>query len=305
MKRSRFLCIALFWTGAVFAQEGAPQQPPAQQPPAQEEPQQQPGNQRLPPPPPKVVDVRMPGEMGWFIGLTGWLPTGKPTIDKGKLASFDDPSLLKLPGQSKGQPGVEIGIAAGLHNTIRLSYMSAKAGGTLNAPTNLVLYSQGYDKGDQLSTSYKLANYKVSYEYLTWPYPVESRRFRLKTLWQVQYITFRSTYDAPIKSSTPDSAGNLTSYAATGSKSIFTPTFGLGAHEYVSRNFRVEVNASGFALPHRFNVWDLDASLAYRVGQFEIRGGARALHFRSSAKNDYYFRGNLTGAVVGIRWYSR
>jgi len=48
-----------------------------------------------------------------------------------------------------------------------------------------VLFSQAYAKGDKLSTSYKLSNYKISYEYLTWPYPVEGRHFRLKTLWQV------------------------------------------------------------------------------------------------------------------------
>jgi hypothetical protein len=329
VKPTRFLCFVLLCAGAAFAQEVAEQQPapaldqqpapaldqqpaqqqPAQQqpaqPPAQEQPETQTRNPRMPPPPPKVVDVRMPGEAGWFIGLTGWVPTGKPTIDKGKQASFTDPSLFQLPGQSKGQLGGEIGIAAGLHNSIRLSYLTARTGGTTSAPNNLVIFGQAYSQGDQLSSSYKVSDYKISYEYLTWPYPVENRRFRLKTLWQVQYITFRSNYDAPIKSSTPDSAGNLTSYATTGSKSYFTPTFGLGIHEYLSRNFRFEANASGFGLPHRFNIYDLDASINYRVGSFELRGGVRSLHFRSSPNNDYFFRGTLTGAVIGIRWYSR
>lgn len=259
----------------------------------------------MPPAPPKVVDVRMPGEAGWYIGLVGWVPVGNTTIDKGKEATFTGSTQFQLPGQSKGQPGFEIGIAAGLHNTIRLSYMFAKAAGTATAPNDLVIFSQAYNKGDELSSSYKLSNYKISYEYLTWPYPVENRHFRLKTLWQMQYITYRSSYDAPVRSNTPDSAGNLTSYATLGSKSFFTPTFGLGVHEYVSRNFRFEANASGFAIPHHFNVWDLDASIAYRVGQFELRGGARALHFRSSAQSDYFFRGTLSGAMIGVRWYSR
>ncbi len=149
-----------------------------------------------------------------------------------------------------------------------------------------------------------MSDYKVSFEYLTWPYPAEGRHFRLKTLWQMQYITFRTHYDAPVLSNTPDSAGNLTSYQAVGSKSFFTPTIGLGVHEYVSRNFRFEANASGFALPHRFNLWDVDASINYRVGKIELRGGARALHFRSSAKSDYFHWGTLGGAFVGIRWYS-
>jgi len=306
VKRTRtgLLCLALACTAASFAQD-APPQPPAQQqqPPTGAEPPAQTGTTRLPPAPPKVVDVRMPGETGWWIGLTGWLPVGSVYVNKGKEVSFTAPSYLKYPGNSKGQPGGEIGIAAGLHNTIRLSYMFSKAAGTQTAGSDLVLFSQPYNKGDEISSSYKFSNYKVSYEYLTWPYPVQNHHFRLKTLWQVQYITFRSNFDAPIRSSTPDSSGNLTSYATTGSKSFFTPTFGLGAHEYVGRNLHLEANVSGFGIPQSFHLLDVDASLGYRVGKFELRAGGRGFNFRTSAKRDYYNYGTLAGAYVGIRWY--
>jgi hypothetical protein len=258
----------------------------------------------MPPPPPKVIDVRMPGESGWYFGLTGWIPAGKTYIDKGKTADFTGSSFFQLPGTSKGHPGGEIGIAAGLHNTIRISYATAQAGGTTYAPNDLVIFSQAYNKGDQLATSYKMSDYKISYEYLTWPYPVERRHFRLKTLWQVQYITFSSHYDAPIRSATPDDSGALTSYATSGSKSYITPTFGLGIHEYATRNFHFELNASGFGIPHHFNLWDTDASVGYRVGKVELRGGVRALHFHSSTQGDYYVRGTLSGAFVGVRWHS-
>lgn len=244
----------------------------------------------------------MPGETNWWIGLIGWLPVGSTYVDKGKQATYTASSYLQFPGTSKGQPGGEIGVAAGLHNTIRFTYMFSKAGGTSIAPTDVVYFGQTYNKGDELSSSYKMSNYKLSYEYLTWPYPVESRHFRLKTLWQMQYITFRSNYDAPIRSSTPDSAGNLTNYAATGSKSFFTPTLGLGFHEYATRNFRFEANVSGFGIPHSFSVVDGDASVGYRVSKIELRAGYRALRFRSSAKSDYYFRGTLSGAFVGVRY---
>jgi len=86
---------------------------------------------------------------------------------------------------------------------------------------------------------------KVSYEYLTWPYPVGGRHFRLKTLWQVQYITMKTIFDAPIKSSTPDSTGAYTDYSTIGSKSYITPALGLGSHEYATRNLRLEANLSG------------------------------------------------------------
>ncbi len=110
-------------------------------------------------------------------------------------------------------PGVEIGIAAGLHNSLRISYFSSKQSGTTIAPNDLVVFSQNYYKGDELTTNAKLSDYKLSYEYLTWPYPVGGRHFRLKTLWQVQYVTMKTIFDAPIKSATPDSTGAFTDYS--------------------------------------------------------------------------------------------
>lgn len=286
-------------------QAAAPQQPaPPQQPPAQTTPPPETRRLKLPPAPPKVVDVRMPGEAGYYIGLTGWLPVGQTWTDKGLLTTFTDPSKLQLAGKSKGAFGAEIGIAAGLHNSVRISYFFNKLSGTTKAPNDVVIFSQLYLKGDELTTNGKLSNYKVSYEYLTWPYPVEGRHFRLKTLWQAQYITMRTVFDAPIKSSTPDSSGNYTSYSTLGSKGFITPAFGLGVHEYATRNFRLEANVSGFMLPHRWHLLDTDATIAYRAGHFELRAGAKGFVFRTSPKSDYFFRGTVGGVFVGVRYYS-
>ncbi|MBS1857611.1 MAG: hypothetical protein JST11_19740 [Acidobacteria bacterium] len=297
------------WSLASFAQDAPPQPPGQQQPPAQTQPpaDQQPtqgGTMRVPPPPPKVIDVRQPGEKGWFIGVTGWVPVGSTYMDKGQQAAFTGLSNFKFPGQSKGQVGGELGVAVGQHNLLRFSYMTARAAGTSIAPNDLVLYSTVYNAGDQLATGYKLSDYKMSYEYLTWPYPVGARRFRLMTLWQMQYITMKTHFDAPVRSNTPDAAGNLFSYAAAGSKSFFSPTLGIGVREYVTGNFRVEANVSGFALPHRFNIWDADASINYRIGKIEVGAGGRALHFRTSFNSDYYHWGTFSGAFVAIRWYA-
>jgi hypothetical protein len=259
---------------------------------------------KLPPAPPKVVDVRMPGEAGWNIGLTGWLPVGQMWVDKGHAATFTDPSKLQLAGPAKGGFGADFGVAAGLHNTIRFTYFFAKRSGTTTAPTDLVLFAQPYVKGDELSTNGKLSDYKLSYEYLTWPYPAGARHFRLKTLWQVQYVVMKTTFDAPVKSATPDSAGNFTSYAVVGSKGYLTPAFGLGVHEYASRNFRFEANVSGFWLPHRWYLLDTDATIAYRFGRWELRGGGKGFVFRTSPKAEYFYRGTMAGVFVGLRWYS-
>jgi hypothetical protein len=299
-------------------QEPPPQQPPAQQPPAQQPPAQQPPaqtppspeqagtnqNVKLPPPPPKVIDVRMPGEAGIYIGLTGWQPNGNQYLDKGHASDFSGLSFLKLAHQTHAAFGAEVGVAAGLHNTIKASYWFDKNSGTVPAPTDLVVFGQVYPKGDGISTSSKLSNYKLSYEYLTWPYPVERRHFRLKTLWQMQYVTVRTVFDDPIKSATPDVNGAFTSYAVLGSKSFFSPAFGLGIHEYGTRNLHFEANVSGFAWPHRFQLVDSEATVSYRVGHIALRGGFKFFHYRTSPKQDYFYRGTMAGVFVGIRWHS-
>src|ERR1035441_4496284 len=164
--------------------------------------------------------------------------------------------------------------------------------------------AMGSAAGDQLSTNGKLSDYKLSYEYLTWPYPVEARHFRLKTLYQVQYIEVKTVFDAPILSATPDSSGNFTSYSTLGSKGYITPALGLGFHEYATRNFHLEANVSGFMLPHRWQLLDSDATIAYRAGHLELRAGAKGFIFRPSPKSDYFYRGTVGGVMVGLRWYS-
>jgi hypothetical protein len=35
-----------------------------------------------------------------------------------------------------------------------------------------------------------------------------------------------------------------------------------------------------------------------------LRAGAKAFLFRTSPNTDYFFRGTMGGAFVGLRWYS-
>ena len=257
---------------------------------------------QAPPPLPKFPDVQMPGETGYYAGIIGWLPYGAPILDKGHAANWSGLSYFHLPGTPKITPSAEIGLALGLHNSLNLSYFSTKASGSVTAPGAVVIFGESYNKGDLLATTNKVQDLKLSFAYLTWPYPVESRHFRLRTLWQVHYLWVSSNYDAPIRSVTPDSNGNLTSYAATGSKNFVSPTIGLGLTEYASRNFRIELNVAGFDIPHHFAIGDADAVLAYRIGRIEIRVGGKGLYFKTSPQADYYFRGRSVGAFVGVRW---
>ena len=295
----------LFWISCGEAQQ-TQQPPPTAPPPTIRTPQ-------APPPPlPQVPDVRQPGETGYSVGIFGWFPIQEPSIIKGRASEFTDPSNTKFSGKPKHAEGAEIGIALGLHNALRLSYFQDRASGTEVIPTTTIIWDKSYDAGTKLLTTYRLQNAKISFDYLTWPYPVESRKFRLKTLWQLHYTSVRTSFNAP---DLPlfDSAGNAivditgtpVDYHTQGSKWYLTPAVGLGIAEYASRHFRLEGNLSGFAIPHHTNLWDADASANIRYGHWELRFGAKAFHFQTSTKADFYVKNTLGSAFAGIRWYSQ
>jgi hypothetical protein len=154
-------------------------------------------------------------------------------------------------------------------------------------------------------------NGKLSFEFLTWPYPVGSKKIRLKTLWQVQYTNVSSVFDAPKNyfdsngNLILDSTGQPINLAASASKHILSPEFGLGFAYYPSRHVRIEANGAGFGFPHHYWIWDGDFAISYRpLSHFEIRAGARGFGFKTSVSSDYFIRGNFASAFVGVRWYS-
>ena len=216
-----------------------------------------------------------------------------------------------MQGKPKVAEGGEVGVAAGLHNSLRLTYFESKAAGNIVVPTDFVAWGLAYPKGTYVSTGYKVQNFKLSYEYLTWPYPVGSRKFRLKTLWQFQYTSVNTTFDAPKNyydtsgNLLIDSSGHPINLVGTGKRYFLSPTFGLGAHYYASRHVRLEVNASGFTVPRHFTIWDTDATLNVRLlGHLELRMGAKAFHFKTSTQAEFYTRGTMASAFFGLRWYS-
>lgn len=260
---------------------------------------------------PKYPDVRMPGESGWSLGAMAWVPKEHPVFNRGRAAFFPQQSLVTMQGSPKYAEGADIGIALGLHNALRISWFTARAAGNLTNANDLTLWNQTYIAGTYLSTNYTVQNFKMSFDYLSWPYPVESRRFRLLTLWQIQYTSVKSAFDAPKlplvdASGNPyiDANGNLISYAGSGSRWFLSPTFGLGAHEYITKNFRFEINGDGFTVPRHWTIWDADASLNYRVGHIEVRGGIKAFHYKTSTAAEFYLHNTMISPMVSVRWYS-
>ncbi len=293
----------------------APAQTPPANPPAQPAQQQQPGNGPIvnaAPELPKYPDVRLPGEYGFYIGITGWTPKEQPIFNKGRNSGIVNNSFVTMQGQPKVAPGAEVGIALGLHNALRFSFWEARAAGDFTTPANLTVFNgQTYTPNTLVSTDYLVQNLKISFDYLTWPYPVESRRFRFKTLWQIQYVSARSGFDAPQLPLTDsngnpiiDANGNPISYASTGTKWFILPTLGASVTEYITRNIRFDASADGFAIPHHSTLYEGESSLSVRVSAFELRGGAKLFHFKTSTSQDFYMKGTLASVFFGIRWYS-
>ncbi|MGA2197397.1 MAG: hypothetical protein ABSH40_19195, partial [Bryobacteraceae bacterium] len=148
-----------------------PTQPPAATPaaPAQQQPPPEAGTQpqqhgripEPPPPPPKVPDVRRPGESGFYVGVSAWMPTQQPIFDRGEASTFSGDSRLAMQGKPKYAENLEVGVAAGLHNSIRISFNSMSASGDITPADALTLWSQPYIAGEYISTNYQFTNAKL------------------------------------------------------------------------------------------------------------------------------------------------
>ena len=292
------------------------QAPPAQTPPAQTSPDQPTSTAPIvvaPPELPKYPDVRLPGEYGFYLGVDGWDPTQQPIFNHGRNSGLTNSSYVTFQGKGKTGKGAEFGIALGLHNSLHFSYLETRAAGDFTTPVILsVAGGQTYAAGTLVSTDHNIQAMKISFDYLTWPYPVESRKFRLKTLYQVQYVAAKAGFDAPLLPLVDangnlilDASGNPISYAASETKWFVLPTFGLSATQYLTHYLRLEASADGFAIPHHSTLYEGESTLNVRLNHFELRGGAKLFHFKTSTSQDFYLKGTLASVFFGIRWYSR
>jgi len=288
LKSSLVLCPFLVGFPSALAQ----QQPPAQAPPPPRPGQQAP---QPPPLPPKVPEVLRQEEGDASLDGFAWLPIGHPSFNKGQATTSTEASNAAFQGQAKLAWGGNIRIPAGAHSAVRLSYFDTHTSGNFIAGTDLNLWGSGYNAGDLITTTYRLRSFGLSYDFLTWPYPAQNRRFRLKTLWQFQYASVKSTFDAPLSANPPG--------PGMGSKSIYLPGLGLGVTEYLSNKVRVEALASGFAIPSHAALANAEASIAYKVGRVEVRAGGKVFYFKTSPQAEFYLKGLLAGGFAGLRFY--
>jgi hypothetical protein len=319
---SGFACACLVWSCCAAAQQqpppppagGAPATPDSQNPTSPDQPPVEPQTGGLLPEKvpelPRIPDVRMPGERGVWLGFSSWFANPRPNMEKG-----NDPYAylgnIPLAGDSNYNNSVEGGVALGAHNVLRFAYFTSRGTGAELAPSEVGLYTQVYLQGDYLVTDYRIKSVKLSFDYLSWPYPVKTSRFRLKTLWQFQYMQIRTGFDAPYIPITDslgnpllDSSGNPLSYATQGTERFYLPEVGLGVQEWINPHLRLEATGAGFIIPHHQNSWDYEGSANLRISHYEIRVGVRGYHFRTPGDREFWFKGTMNGPFIGIRLYT-
>jgi len=233
-----------------------------------------------------------------------WIGRTHPLMRTGRAAAAGVSSDLDFPGKNTPVLGGVVSFPAGNDDTLRVSYFRTQGQGDTVAGKDLSFFGVAFSTGDYLSVGYTLQNAKISLDYVSWPGPARATSFRLKTLWELQFISFQPNIYAPFKA-TEDSSGNTIETFATMNKWFIYPSFGLGIEKALSQHVRVEVKASGFAIPHLPTVWDAETLVACRVKHFEVLFGARAFHFKTSPKREEYVRATLPGAYAGIRWYPK
>jgi hypothetical protein len=297
------VCLLFAMATRILAQVQPQAQPPAQPPqqPAQQAEQQQ----TAPQPPPKPATEERPWDTSdgaFSFSLFYWLNPGHPVMRTGKLSPVGANWDLNFPGKNRPTPGAMLGIPLGRYHTLRLSYFRTQGRGGTVATHDSFFFGTSFSKGDVLSARYTLMNGKISLDYVSWPFPVGDRRLRIKTLWEVQYTSIRSTIDAPLKGTT-DSDGNFVDTRGFGQNWFIYPSLGMGLEAFLTRHFRWELKGSGFAIPHHSTIWDAESFFAYRGGKLEVMFGGKAFHFKTSPKRENYVHDTLPGAFVGLRWY--
>jgi hypothetical protein len=291
----RLLSIGVLLTAAA----GYAQDQPAAQPPQQTAPQQTPEAAARTPPAPKETPSSVNTGGGWSIEPIYWLTTVHPVLRAGAADVHTVSGSFDYPESAKYALGGVISMPLGKTGSLRFSYFQSYRSSNTVAGANLNLFGTAIGSGDFLSTYYRIKDYKASYDYLTYFYHRGSADFRVKTLWEFQFLDVANTvYD-----SSPNGDGTFTLNTASGTRSIIYPSLGLGFEGTLSRHFRFEIKGSGFAFPHRAVIGDSEGSLGLRFGHLEFIAGASAFYFKTSPKKDQYVRGTLYGPYGGIRYY--
>jgi len=249
--------------------------------------------------PPKYTPNNTNTGSGLSIEGMYWQPHGQPLLHTGDYNTTLTDGNFDYPGTLARSLGAVVVVPAGKGGSVRFEYFSTTMNGGSVAPQNLNLFGTAIPGGDPLASQAKVTNYKLSYDFVTYYWNFKSGDLRLKTLYEIQYLTVDTTVDDFQLQN--DGTYNLN--PAGGTKSIIAPTFGLGLDQTLGSHFRWEARGSGWALPHRSKIGDTEVAIAYRYGYAELVAGDKAYYFRTTRRADHFNDGTLYGPYVGLRLY--
>jgi len=284
--------VAASWMCALTPLLFGQQQPPT--PPEAPAPQQQ--NPAATTAPPEIG--KDDPDFGEPEGVFYWLSRGTPKLLPGAAAAEPLNQVLGLPNARPRSPGAFVSIPAGKFNHLEISYFQVDGDGTGYAAVPLGIFGSSIPVTDFISTTYRVRNAQLTWNYLTWPAPPEDSKWRLRTLWAFNYTSATATVDAPFESS-------ATFEPAHGTRNIFYPAFGISTEYIPNKHFYFEARTWGFGFPHRADIADAEVNVVARVKHIEIFGGYKYFHFKTSTKSDEFVVGTLTGPMAGARWVFR
>lgn len=244
-----------------------------------------------PPPPPPPQSPYDSSDSQFSLLLYYWRTSIYPELRTGHANLNTYPSNFNIPGNSTQTPGAQLSVPLGRYNTIRVDYFRTRDTGSTTLNSYQTLFGTNYAPGNFLTTAYLLQNVDITLDYLTWPWPPRDHKFLFKTRYGIQYTNISSGISGPYLP-IEDAQGNQIITNANGSHRLIYPLLGVGIEYFLSKHFRVEMNASGFAFPKRAVTWNGDGFFAYRLGHVEIVAGGKALHFKTSPKSTEDFFGD-------------
>jgi hypothetical protein len=308
--RSINLCAAALLVPAFVFGQGATGTPaaPQAQPPADSQaapkvtsPSQQ---TQLPVAAPKSKEPDYPDPRTFFIGVFGWatLPSPQPNIIGG-VAATGFSTLDNIGKQHPATYGVEASYPITRTGELHFEGFEAKGDGTQTAPNSTTIFATGYTAGSYLSTQYQITGAKLYLDDLLYPFKFPVSKLRFKSLWEVQYVALQATLDAPLAANAT-STGTLVSNAVSGTRSVIIPTFGAAVEYAISPHILLRGAATGFGIPHHAELWDAEGTFSYRYSKtWEVRGGYKVMHVKTSPQRDEYITDTISGAFFGVRYH--
>jgi len=231
------------------------------------------------------------------ISVFYWRPDqGQPGFFAGKQITTTVSHRLDLGHASRGN-GAVITFPTKGFNRLELGYWETRGSGSTRATEPLSLFAANLRTGALIASKFQIRDFRLSWNYLTYPVPAFDAKLRIKTFWEVQSIRMKPDVSFPESSDPTAKVGDT--------QTITWPGVGIGMEFVPSKRVRMEARISGMALPGKSRYADAEINLVGNLGHLEIFGGGKGFHVRTSPKSEIYQQATIWGPIGGIRWVFR